>query len=316
MKHIGLVLLFAATVAFTGCSEDDLSPTSVININNPQDNEDSEESKSFDAWLDKNYTQEYNIRFQYRYNDKETDLTYNVIPASFAESKALARLIQHIWLEVYAEAVGKEFIKTYSPRVIQLIGSYEYDANGSIIMGTAEKGLKIMLYGVNNLDIDNPRINVDNPYEEKEAKPIDLNYGFFNTMHHEFCHILTQTKNYSPDFQTISSGRYHSTDWINVKDPDAAKEGFVTGYASGEYNEDFAEVYANYVTLSPTGWQTILTQAGPDGAAIINKKLSMVKEYFQNSWGVDLDDLRAIILRRSAEAPTLDLRNFNINENE
>lgn len=316
MKHIGLVLLFAATVAFNGCSEDDLSPTSVININNPQDNEDSEESKSFDAWLDKNYTQEYNIRFQYRYNDKETDLTYNVIPASFAESKALARLIQHIWLEVYAEAVGKEFIKTYSPRVIQLIGSYEYNANGFIIKGTAEKGLKIMLYGVNNLDIDNPRINVDNPYEEKEAKPIDLNYGFFNTMHHEFCHILTQTKNYSPDFQTISSGRYHSTDWINVKDPDAAKEGFVTGYASGEYNEDFAEVYANYVTLSPTGWQTILTQAGPDGAAIINKKLSMVKEYFQNSWGVDLDDLRAIILRRSAEAPTLDLRNFNINENE
>lgn len=311
MKHIGLVLLFAATVAFTGCNEDDLSPTSVININNPQDNEDSEESKSFDAWLDKNYTQEYNIRFQYRYNDKETDLTYNVIPASFAESKALARLIQHIWLEVYAEAVGKEFIKTYSPRVIQLIGSYEYNANGSIIMGTAEKGLKIMLYGVNNLDIDNPRINVDNPYEEKEAKPIDLNYWFFHTMHHEFCHILTQTKNYSPDFQTISSGRYHSTDWINVKDPDAAKEGFVTGYASGEYNEDFAEVYANYVTLSPAGWQKIITQAGPEGAAIINEKLAMVKEYFQNSWGVNLDDLRAIILRRSAEAPSLELRNFN-----
>lgn len=311
MKHIGLVLLFAATVAFTGCNEDDLSPTSVININNPQDNEDSEESKSFDAWLDKNYTQEYNIRFQYRYNDKETDLTYNVIPASFAESKALARLIQHIWLEVYAEAVGKEFIKTYSPRVIQLIGSYEYNANGSIIKGTAEKGLKIMLYGVNNLDIDNPRINVDNPYEEKEAKPIDLNYWFFHTMHHEFCHILTQTKNYSPDFQTISSGRYHSTDWINVKDPDAAKEGFVTGYASGEYNEDFAEVYANYVTLSPAGWQKIITQAGPEGAAIINEKLAMVKEYFQNSWGVNLDDLRAIILRRSAEAPSLELRNFN-----
>lgn len=311
MKHIGLVLLFAATVTFTGCSEDDLSLTSVININNPQDNEDSEESKSFDAWLDKNYTQEYNIRFQYRYNDKETDLTYNVIPASFAESKALARLIQHIWLEVYAEAVGKEFIKTYSPRVIQLIGSYEYSSNGSVVMGTAEKGLKIMLYGVNNLDIDNPRINMDNPYEEKEAKPIDLNYWFFHTMHHEFCHILTQTKNYSTDFQTISSGRYHATDWINVKDKDAAKEGFVTGYASGEYNEDFAEVYANYVTLSPSGWQMILTQAGPDGAAIINKKLSMVKEYFLNSWGVNLDDLRAIILRRSAEAPSLDLRNFN-----
>lgn len=304
MRHIGLVLLFAATMAFTGCSDDDLNSESVINITSNEGNE-------FDMWLDNNYTKEYNIRFQYRYNDKETDLTYNVIPAEFDKSKALARLVQHIWLEVYAEAVGKEFIKTYSPRVIQLIGSYEYSQNGSVVMGTAEKGLKIMLYGVNNLDIDNPRINADNPYETKDTKPIDLNYWFFHTMHHEFCHILTQTKNYSTDFQTISSGRYHATDWINVKDQDAAKEGFVTGYASGEYNEDFAEVYANYVTLSDKGWNTIINQAGPDGAVIINKKLSMVKEYFQNSWGVNLDDLRAIILRRSAEAPSLDLRNFN-----
>lgn len=311
MKHIGLVLLFAASMAFTGCSEDDLNSSSVININRPESGEGSEEADAFDMWLDKNYTKEYNIRFQYRYNDKETDLTYNVIPASFDQSKALARLVQHIWLEVYAEAMGKEFIKTYSPRVIQLIGSYEYSANGSVVMGTAEKGLKIMLYGVNGLDIDNPRINVDNPYESKDTKPSDLNYWYFHTMHHEFCHILTQTKNYSPDFQTISSGRYHSTDWINVKDQDAAKEGFVTGYASGEYNEDFAEVYANYVTLSPEGWQKIIDQAGDEGAAIINKKLAMVKEYFQNSWGVDLNDLRTIILRRSAEAPSLDLRNFN-----
>jgi len=304
MKHIGLVLLFAVTVVLSGCSEDDLSPQSVVNIK-PQ------ESSAFDMWLDENYRKEYNIRFLYRYNDKETDLSYNVIPAEFDKSKALARLIQHIWLEVYEEAVGKEFIKTYSPRVIQLIGSYEYNPSGSVVMGTAEKGLKIMLYGVNNLDIDNPRINTDNPYENKDTKPVDLNYWFFHTMHHEFCHILTQTKNYSTDFQTISAGRYHSTDWINVKDPAAAKEGFVTGYASGEYNEDFAEVYANYVTLSPEGWQVIINQAGPEGAAIINKKLSMVKEYFKNSWGVNLDDLRDIILRRSAEAPTLDLRNFN-----
>lgn len=294
----------AVSLAFTGCSDDDLSATSVIG-------EVSQGGTEFDKWLDENYRKEYNIRFQYRYNDKETDLTYNVIPADYEKSIALSKLVKHIWLEVYAEAVGKEFIKKYSPRVIQLIGSYEWKQNGSQVMGTAEGGLKIMLYGVNQLDIDNPRINTDDPYESKSASPIDLNYWFFHTMHHEFCHILTQTKNYSTDFQTISAGKYHSTDWVNVEDQDAAKEGFVTGYASGEYNEDFAEVYANYVTLSDKGWNAIITQAGPEGAAIIKQKLAMVKEYFQNSWGVDLDDLRGIILRRSAEAAELDLRNLN-----
>lgn len=311
MKYISLTLLLAATLTFIGCSEDDLSSTSVVNIGNGTTEEEDPETSDFDAWLDENYTKVYNIRFQYRYNDKETNQVYNVIPAAYDKSKAIAMLVKHIWLETYAEAVGTEFIKTYSPRVIQLIGSNEYSSNGEIVLGTAEGGLKIMLYGVNRIDIDNPRVNIDNPYESKNTVPLDLNYWFFHTMHHEFCHILTQTKNYTTDFQTISAGKYHASDWINVKDADAAKEGFVTGYASGEYNEDFAEVYANYVTLSDTGWNMIINQAGPEGAAIINEKLSIVKEYFMNSWGIDIDQLRKIILQRSAEAPTLDLRNLN-----
>lgn len=310
MKYISLMLLLAVSLIFSGCSEDDLSPVSVVIING--NNEDNDQEKNdFDVWLEENYTKEYNISFLYRYNDKETDQAYNLIPAEFDKSIALAKLIKHIWIETYTEVAGTDFIKTYSPRVMQLIGSYKYNSNGNIVLGTAEQGLKIMFYGVNNLDIDNPRVNTDNPYESKSVKPIDLNYWFFHTMHHEFCHILTQTKNYSTEFQTISAGKYHSTDWINVEDEDAAKEGFVTGYASEEYNEDFAEVYSNYVTLSDKGWEMIIEQAGTEGAEIINKKLSMVKEYFQNIWGIDLDQLREIILRRSAEAPTLDLRNLN-----
>lgn len=311
MKYIRLMLLLAVPLMLGSCEEDDLSPVSVVIIDDNMGVDKDPTTEEFDAWLDENFMKEYNIRFQYRYNDKETNQSYNVIPAEYDKSKALAKLIKHIWIETYAELAGVDFIKTYSPRVMQLIGSYRYNASGEIVLGTAEQGLKIMLYGVNYLDIDNPRVNTDNPYEKKSVKPIDLNYWFFHTMHHEFCHILTQTKNYPLDFQTISAGKYHSSDWINVKDEDAAKEGFVTGYASGEYNEDFAEVYANYVTLSNTGWNKIINQAGPEGAAIINKKLSMVKEYFLNSWGIDLDRLRDIVLRRSAEASTLDLRNLN-----
>ena len=95
-----------------------------------------------------------------------------------------------------------------------------------------------------------------------------------------------------------------------------AKEGFVTSYAASEYNEDFAEVYATYITNTPEGWQKILTQAGTAGTAILNQKLDLMKKYFKDSWNVDLDDMRTIVLRRSAESVNLDLHTLNQNATE
>lgn len=296
--------MFSATATFVGCSDDDLDKKSIFNT-------DPIERSDFDNWLLTNYVKPYNINFLYRYNDKEADQNYNVIPAKYENAIAIAKLMQYMWIDAYVECAGADFLKTYTPRVIQLTGSYKYDTNGSIVLGSAEQGMKVMFYGVNDLDIDNIRVNTEDPYESRNVIPLDLNYWFFHTMHHEFCHILTQTKNYSTDFQTVSAGSYHSTDWVNVKDKDAAKEGFVTGYASGEYNEDFAEIYATYVTMSAAGWQKIIDNAGTEGAAIINKKLDIIREYFKDSWGIDLDKMREIVLRRSANVSSLDLRKLD-----
>ena len=305
LKNISLLLLMATAFGFNSCSEDGLNNQSVFeDVSNKETNE-------FDIWLENNYRQPYNIDFKYRYSDKESDLAYNVIPADFDCSKALAILIKHVWIESYVEAVSPEFMKTYVPRIIQLTGSYKWNSNGSQVLGTAEGGLKVMLYGVNELDIDNPRINSEDPYESHDVKPIDMNYWFFHTMHPEFCHILTQKKDYDPAFRTISAATYHATDWINLEDKKVAKEGFVSSYAASEYNEDFAEIYATYVTNSPAGWQKILDQAGEGGKAIINQKLDIMKKYFKDNWELDLDNLRDIVVRRSAESATLDLRTLN-----
>ena len=302
LKNISLLLLMATAFGFNSCSEDGLNNQSVFeDVSNKETNE-------FDIWLENNYRQPYNIDFKYRYSDKESDLAYNVIPADFDCSKALAILIKHVWIESYVEAISPEFMKTYVPRIIQLTGSYKWNNNGSQVLGTAEGGLKVMLYGVNELDIDNPRINSENPYESHDVKPIDMNYWFFHTMHHEFCHILTQKKDYDTAFRTISAATYHATDWINLEDKKVAKEGFVSSYAASEYNEDFAEIYATYVTNSPAGWQKIMDQAGEGGKAIINQKLDIMKKYFKDNWNLDLDNMRDIVVRRSAESATLDLR--------
>ena len=301
-KNISILLLMAGLFGFSGCDNEELDSKSVFDdIVIPEKNE-------FDNWLETNYRKAYNIDFKYRFSDKESDRAYNVIPANYEQSVALAILIKHVWLDAYSEAVSQEFMKTYVPRIIQLTGSYKWNDNGSQVLGTAEGGLKIMLYGVNELDIDNPRINTTNPYESHEVKPIDMNYWFFHTMHHEFCHILTQKKEYDTSFRAISAATYHATDWINLEDKKVAKEGFVSSYAASEYNEDFAEIYATYVTNTPEGWQKIIDAAGTEGAAIINQKLDLMKTYFQTSWNLDLDELRDILIRRSAESTTLDLR--------
>lgn len=301
-RNISIILLMAATFGLTGCGEEDLSSTSVF------EDVSEEQKNEFDQWLEENYRKPYNIDFKYRYSDRESDLAYNVAPADFEKSKGLAILVKHMWLDVYTETVSAEFMKTYVPRIIQLTGSYKWNSNGSQVLGTAEGGLKIMFYGVNELDLDNARVNTDNPYESKYVRPLDMNYWFFHTMHHEFCHILTQKKEYDTSFRSISAATYHATDWINLEDTEVANEGFVTAYGSSEYNEDFAEIYATYVTNSADGWQKIIDKAGPEGSVILNQKLDIVRNYFKTSWGYDLDDLRTCILKKSADVPNLDLR--------
>ena len=141
-------------------------------------------------------------------------------------------------------------------------------------------------------------------------------------MHHEFCHILTQTKNYPSEFQKISVSDQRLGDWVNVKDNEAPGYGFVSGYATSEYNEDFAEIYSIYVTHTQEAWNTILADADRlskdetfEGGAVnpvgkIEEKLTAVKSYFEEVWGLDMDNLRDIVLRRSKEALLLDLRNL------
>lgn len=369
MKYKRIIIMLAAAGLMTACGTDnDVDPSySAFNIEAP-------ERSVFDNWLLENFTKPYNINVIYRYNDSETNNSYNVIPADLDKAKALSVMIKHVWLDAYAEAVGETFIKTYSPRVYQLIGSAEYSSgNNEMVLGTAEGGLKVTVFRVNAITPDNPWIDQDSWYPNTTASnPMDLNYWFFHTMHHEFCHILTQTKNYSTEFQTISAGDYQTTNWVNVKNEEAPAKGFTSGYGSKEYNEDFAEIFSFYVTHSKAAFEELLAnaivetdivatdskgnvvykkdaegnlipqtdangnivyQTDADGNIVYTKvtaedgtesyepvpayetemekdytwynklvqKFNIVYDYFEKSWGIDLDELREVVLRRSKE---------------
>lgn len=293
MKTIKIFLALALVALGWSCSEDELDSKSIFDTSIPQRNE-------LDTWVLENYTKPYNIDFKYKYEDNESDMDYNVTPAEYGSSVALAKLVKFLWVDAYEELAGPDFIRTYCPKVMCLVGSPEYEkSGGSMVLGTAEGGLKITLFNVNALDPKNPNINV-------------LNEWYFKTMHHEFAHILHQKKNYPTDFNLLSAGKYQGAGWINIEaDADAFKLGFVSRYASSEVQEDFVEILAVYVTYSTIAWNNILKTAGKTGSEIILQKLEMVTDYLSDSWDIDINELRRIVLERQGKIGTLDLENVN-----
>ena len=130
-------------------------------------------------------------------------------------------------------------------------------------------------------------------------------------MHHEFAHILHQTKPYSSDFDMISGTGYVKDSWNSTySDEEALQHGFITPYASSEPNEDFVELLSTYITNTPKFWSDMLKTAGKDGSAIIEQKFDIVYNYMKNTWGIDLNDLRDVILKRQGEIDQLDLDNL------
>ena len=147
--------------------------------------------------------------------------------------------------------------------------SWEWNNNNTFILGTAEGGLKIFLSGLNYLPT----------YLQSAAT---LNHYYIKTIHHEFTHILNQTKTIPSDFQTITGSDYVSDMWNET--PNWLPRGFITDYSQHSYQEDFAEMMSVYVTNTEEQWDAWMQQAGENGSALI-----------------DIDDLRDIIQRRQDE---------------
>lgn len=285
-----IIFYFTVILAITLCSCKDDTPDvnhSIFDTSTPALN-------SFDEWLRQNYVAPYNIRVYYRLRDIETDFDYNVIPADIEKAKQMAWLLKYLWLEAYAEvaADGMHFVRANVPRILHFIGSAEWDESTKRL-GVAEGGLKITITEVNDLI----------------PKQITEQY-FFSTIHHEFGHILIQTKDFPAEFKAISAGSYMPAQWYNRSETDAARAGFVTQYAGAQPGEDFVEVLSRYITWSETQWENKLTQAGTFGRTVILLKLGMVKEYMKNRWDVNIDELRSVIKRRANDIQSMDFDNL------
>lgn len=291
------ISILLSLLLLLSCSQDEEFGPSIFDMEDQL--VEGSASYEFDAWLRQAYLVPYNLDFRYRMEDVGSDMDYNLVPTSFEKAQQMAKLVKYLWFDVYGTVVSPEFLKENGPRIIHLIGSPAYNPiSGTMLLGTAEGGLKVTLFRCNELD------------------PTDvdlLNEYYFKTMHHEFAHILHQKRNYPVEFGLISQGKYNPLGWQYKTDSEAATLGFVSPYAGSQNREDFVEIIANYLVKSDMQWSDILELAsqpgidmygdtipddGINGRAIILQKLEMAKKWLKDSWEIDIDSLRAEIIQR------------------
>ena len=242
-----ILLLAVASLSLQSCSEDGLGETIFQDVDETLD--PTSYTYALDNFLDTAYLKKYNLTFLYKMPDVSTNMNYNLVPANYENAKKLAVLCQYLWFQVYDSVAGTDFLKTYGPRIILLVGSPAYNPqSGTEIVGLAEGGIKVSLFKVNAMS------SFINDFEQ-------MNEYYFKTMHHEFAHILHQTKTYPNEFNTISIGHYDSNNWQDRSEGQVASLGYVTTYASSEFREDFAETIANYIVKTDAQWNRILELA-------------------------------------------------------
>ena len=251
-------MLLTAGLVSSCRSEDDFTD-SIFDTTVPVvDN--SKSTAQFDQWLYDNFVVPYNVDVQYRFNFTASDMNFQLTPADYNRSQLLAHFIRYLFYDVYTKYAGENFMKQYGPRIFHFIGSSGYSpTTGTEVLGTAAGGVKITLYNVNEMK----------PYSEGVEYTEDditvLNERFFHTMHHEFSHILHQTKSYPVTFGQVTSGTYDPINWQERDSVTSHTLGYVTQYASSATYEDFVETLSCIITDTNYRWMMRLINACAQG---------------------------------------------------
>lgn len=265
----------ATIILFIGSCDDpynDELDASKLNLGPSQQAEQTE----LDVWLFDNFVAPYNIEVKYRWDGAELDVNKTLVPPTPDRVESIMNVVRDAWIEPYTKEAGEVFLKTYAPKQFVLVGSAEYNPGGTITLGTAEGGRKIVLYVINHFE-DTDRAKI------KEQ---------MHTVHHEFAHILHQNILYPAEFKTITSGGY-TADWHNITKAEAQSRGFITSYAMSAPDEDFVEMIATMLTEGKRGFDRIVCAIPNEEAqAFIRRKEQFVVNYYSDVYNIDFYQLQ------------------------
>jgi substrate import-associated zinc metallohydrolase lipoprotein len=242
---------------------------------------------NIDKWIYDSLTTPFNIAAKYRWDAWELELDKTLVPPDTAKVIPSLQGLKAVGFAPYIQQTGStDLLRRYAPKNFVLVGSPQYNYNGSITLGQAEGGTKITLYLIN--------------YFSRLKKDSASFKQMIHTIHHELGHILHQNVLFSPTYRSITGG--YTATWFNVSDASARTQGFITAYAMAAPEEDFVEMISTMLVGGPNGptgydnYEKLLTQAGTTTSTPylnIKAKEAIVVDYFAKTWKIDFYGLQA-----------------------
>lgn len=300
MKRI-ISILALYLLIFMGCSKKEILPEeSQLNTSDPA-------KTIIDTWFDENYTNPYNIKIKYKWDEGDmSDFGRYNFPASADKVKLVLEMFKTVWVSAYTEIGGNDFVKKIAPRELVFRGGSDVTPNGGAgAFGQAAGGKCITIFSVNSVT----------------AKALKTRTGvdtYSGLIHHEYAHILNQIKSFDEEAYRKITPEGYTANWGNIPDSDSEKLGFVSSYARMNIGEDFAEMVRTMLTKSRTEWDDFINKIGtteygpaPDFKATfrpattaqenIRKKEVLVADYFKKIYGIDIYKLQEKTQQKTTE---------------
>ena len=277
-------LFYIPLMLLLSCSGDDEADVPVRQVESSTD--------PLDVFIRENFTEPLGVAVRYRYVDRYVDPNNRVTPPRRDLVQPTLDFLTKYWIAPYQEvANGEEYFRSTVPAEVVLIGSFIYNTDGTVVLGTADAGARITLTDINSID------------EEDQ----DWLFRQLGTIYHEYAHIMHQRFDLPPGFQEISPQGYTSRgSWFTLNDDQALRRGFVSPYGTSDVNEDFAEVVA-FLLYDPNFFDQYINEKDctdddclerNEGRAMIRTKYNAILEHYERNTGVDLLQLRARIQER------------------
>ncbi len=277
-------MLLAAFLCITGmlsCGKDNISGNA---DNIPGLGGDTWAKGPVDDWILSNLTVPWNISVKYKWDQSEMEFNKIVTPPDEEKIIPVLTAIKQVWIDNYVAESNELFMKKYCPKFFVLAGSASWNLDGTIIQGRAEGGRKILLYQLNDFRIKSMAGYV--PEDSFAVKEM------FNTIEHEFAHILHQNVMYPQEFKQISVGTYTSN-WNNVGDEAANELGFISAYAMSFPDEDFVEMVSYMLTEGRDWFNSLVSNLASEEAQMkLKQKEAIVVGYFKDTWNIDFYSLQ------------------------
>src|SRR5688572_19014744 len=150
MSKYKIYLVIAALAILASCKkEDDLGDVSTI----PGLGGDTWAATPIDNWIRDTLTVPFNVAAKYKWDQGELEFDKSLTPPREEKIIPVLSAIKKVWIDTYVAEAGKTFMQKYIPKFFVLVGSASWNIDGTITLGTAEGGRRVVLYVLNDFRV-------------------------------------------------------------------------------------------------------------------------------------------------------------------